>query len=80
MWLSDTSVKRPILATVASLLLLAFGLMAFDRMSLREYPNVDAPIVTIDTKYLGASAKVVENRITKTSDEINLARAVIKNS
>lgn len=65
MWLSDTSVKRPILATVASLLLLAFGLMAFDRMSLREYPNVDAPIVTIDTKYLGASAKVVENRITK---------------
>ena len=65
MWLSDTSVKRPILATVASLLLLAFGLMAFDRMSLREYPNVDAPIVTIDTTYLGASAKVVENRITK---------------
>ncbi|WP_040727051.1 efflux RND transporter permease subunit [Thiomicrorhabdus sp. Kp2] len=65
MWLSDTSVKRPILATVASLLLLAFGLMAFDRMSLREYPNVDAPIVTIDTSYLGASAKVVENRITK---------------
>ncbi|MDG6774195.1 efflux RND transporter permease subunit [Thiomicrorhabdus sp. ZW0627] len=65
MWLSDTSVKRPILATVASLLLLAFGLMAFDRMSLREYPNVDAPIVTIDTQYLGASAQVVENRITK---------------
>ncbi|MDG6778825.1 efflux RND transporter permease subunit [Thiomicrorhabdus sp. zzn3] len=65
MWLSDTSVKRPVLATVASLLLLAFGLMAFDRMSLREYPNVDAPIVTIDTEYLGASAQVVENRITK---------------
>lgn len=65
MWLSDTSVKRPILATVASLLLLAFGLMAFDRMSLREYPNVDAPIVTIDTEYLGASAAVVESRITK---------------
>lgn len=65
MWLSDTSVKRPVLAAVASLLLFAFGLMAFDRMSLREYPNIDAPIVTIDTKYLGASAQVVENRITK---------------
>jgi multidrug efflux pump len=65
MWLSDTSVKRPILATVVSLLLLAFGLMAFERMSLREYPNVDAPIVTIDTRYLGASAQVVESRITK---------------
>lgn len=65
MWLSDTAVKRPILATVASLLLLAFGLMAFDRMSLREYPNIDAPIITIDTSYLGASAEVVESRITK---------------
>ena len=65
MWLSDTAVKRPILATVTSLLLLAFGLMAFDRMSLREYPNIDAPIITIDTSYLGASAQVVESRITK---------------
>ena len=65
MWLSDTAVKRPVLATVVSLLLFAFGLMAFDRMSLREYPNVDAPIITIDTDYLGASAQVVESRITK---------------
>ncbi|BBP42327.1 efflux RND transporter permease subunit [Thiosulfativibrio zosterae] len=65
MWLSDTAVKRPVLATVVSLLLLAFGLMAFDRMSLREYPNVDPPIVNITTNYLGASASVVESRITK---------------
>ncbi|WP_319381128.1 efflux RND transporter permease subunit [Thiomicrorhabdus sp.] len=65
MWLSDTSVKRPVLAVVISLLLLAFGLMAFDRMSLREYPNIDPPIVTIDTKYPGASSSVVESRITK---------------
>ncbi|WP_130536624.1 efflux RND transporter permease subunit [Thiomicrorhabdus indica] len=65
MILSDTSVKRPILAFVVSTLLLAFGLISFERMSLREYPNIDPPIVTIDTKYLGASATVVENRITK---------------
>ncbi len=65
MWLSDTSVKRPVLATVISLILFAVGLLSFDRMSLREYPNVDPPIVTIDTTYLGASAQVVENRITK---------------
>jgi len=65
MWLSDTSVKRPVLATVVSLILFFIGLLSFDRMSLREYPNVDPPIVTIDTKYLGASAQVVENRITK---------------
>ncbi len=65
MWLSDTSIKRPVLATVVSLLLLAVGMMSFDRMSLREYPNVDPPVVTIDTTYLGASAQVVESRITK---------------
>lgn len=65
MWLSDTSVKRPVLAAVVSLLLLAFGLMSFDRMSLREYPNVDKPVVSIDTTYLGASAQVIESRITK---------------
>lgn len=65
MWLSDTSVKRPILATVVSLILFAIGLLSYDRMSLREYPNVDPPIVTIDTRYLGAAAQVVENRITK---------------
>ncbi|WP_024852018.1 efflux RND transporter permease subunit [Hydrogenovibrio kuenenii] len=65
MWLSDTSVKRPVFAAVVSLLLFAFGLMSFDRMSLREYPNVDPPIVTITTDYLGASSEVVDNRITK---------------
>ena len=65
MWLSDTSVKRPILATVVSLIIFVVGVLSFDRMSLREYPNIDPPIVTIDTKYLGAPAQVVENRITK---------------
>lgn len=69
MWVSDTSVKRPVLAAVVSLLLLAFGLMSFDRMSLREYPNVDPPIVTISTDYLGASAEVVDNRITKVIED-----------
>jgi len=65
MWLSDTSIKRPVFATVISIILVLFGLMAFDRMSLREYPNIDPPIITIDTLYLGASAQVVESRVTK---------------
>lgn len=65
MWLSDVSVKRPVLATVASMMLVAFGLMAFERMSLREYPNVDPPVISISSNYLGASAEVVESRITK---------------
>ncbi|MEW8046089.1 MAG: efflux RND transporter permease subunit, partial [Candidatus Thiodiazotropha sp.] len=45
MILSDISVKRPVFASVLSLLLIAFGLVAFDQLPLREYPNIDSPIV-----------------------------------
>lgn len=65
MILSDISVKRPVFASVISLVLIIFGIIAFDRLSLREYPDIDAPIVSIDTRYLGASASVVETRITQ---------------
>ena len=65
MILSDVSVKRPVLAAVLSILLVAFGLLAFDRLPLREFPNIDPPIVSIDTVYQGASADVVESRITR---------------
>ncbi len=65
MVLSDVSVKRPVLATVLSLLLIAFGLVSFERLPLREYPDIDAPVVSIDTVYRGASANVVETRITR---------------
>jgi len=63
--LSDISVKRPVLAAVMSILLVAFGLLAFDRLPLREFPNIDPPVVSIDTVYRGASADVVESRITR---------------
>ena len=65
MWLSDISVTRPVFATVINLLLVAFGLVAFDRLSLREYPDIDPPIISIRTEYIGAAAAVVESRITK---------------
>jgi len=65
MILSDVSVTRPVFAAVMSLLLLAFGLLSFDRLPLREYPDIDPPIVTVDTTYPGAAANVVENRITE---------------
>lgn len=65
MILSDISVKRPVFASVISLVLIIFGIIAFDRLSLREYPDIDAPIVSIDTAYPGASASVVETRITQ---------------
>ena len=65
MLLSDISVKRPVFASVLSLLLVAFGLLSFDRLSLREYPDIDPPIVSIDTTYPGASAHVIDTRITE---------------
>jgi multidrug efflux pump len=65
MILSDVSVRRPVLATVLSLLLVAFGLVAFDRLPLREYPDIDPPVVSVDTVYPGAAANVVETRITQ---------------
>ena len=65
MLLSDISIRRPVFASVISLLLVAFGIISFDRLTLREYPDIDPPIVSIETKYPGASANVVETRITQ---------------
>ncbi len=65
MLLSDLSVKRPVFATVISLLLVAFGLITYDRLPLREYPNIDQPVITIKTTYTGAAANVVETKITQ---------------
>ena len=65
MTLSDISVTRPVLAAVMSLLLVAFGIVAFERLSLREYPDIDPPVVSIETIYPGAAANVVETRITE---------------
>ncbi|MDF3048046.1 MAG: multidrug efflux pump [Candidatus Midichloriaceae bacterium] len=65
MWLSDTSVKRPILAAVLNIIILVFGVIAFSKLPLREYPDIDPPIVSIVTTYKGASAAVIENQITE---------------
>lgn len=65
MLISDLSVKHPVLAIVLSLLLVAFGFIALERLALREYPDVDPPVVSVETAYSGAASKTVENRITK---------------
>lgn len=65
MIISDISVKRPVFASVISLLLIAFGLVSFERLSLREYPDIDPPIVTVEVDYPGAPANVIETRITE---------------
>lgn len=63
--LSDLSIKRPVLAVVMSLLLIVLGVMSFLRLTLRELPAIDPPIVSVQVDYPGASAGVVETRITK---------------
>lgn len=65
MVLSEISIKRPVLATVMSLLVLLIGLIAFDRLTVREYPKIDLPVVTVETTYPGASASIIENQITQ---------------
>ena len=65
MWLSDTSVKRPVFATVLSLLLIAFGALSFRDLTVREYPDIVPPVVSVTTNYPGASAAVVETRVTQ---------------
>lgn len=69
MKLSDTAVLRPVFATVLSLLLIIFGLVAFQSLPLREYPDIDPPIVTIDTTYRGASAAIIDSQITQIIEE-----------
>ncbi|MCP4988931.1 MAG: efflux RND transporter permease subunit [Colwellia sp.] len=65
MILSDLSVKRPVFATVINLLIVTFGIVAFLMLPLREYPDIDPPIVNISTNYSGASAAIVETKITQ---------------
>jgi multidrug efflux pump len=69
MLLSDLSIRRPVLATVASLLLVALGVMSFMRLTLRELPNIDPPIVSVQVDYPGAAAAVVETRVTQVLEQ-----------
>ncbi|CAN5782412.1 efflux RND transporter permease subunit [soil metagenome] len=65
MMLSDISVRRPVLAAVAAIILCVVGLACFTSLSVRELPSVDPPVVSVSTTYRGASAEVVEERITE---------------
>lgn len=71
MRISDLSVRRPVFATVISLLLLILGVMATLKLSVREYPDVSRPIVGVSVFYRGANAAVIESRVTQViEDEI----------
>lgn len=65
MLLSDISVKRPVFASVFNMLLVTFGIVAFFMLSLRQYPDIDPPIVSVTTEYPGASSEIIESKITQ---------------
>lgn len=69
MKLSDVSIRRPVFATVMSLTILIFGIISFTRLPVREYPDIDPPIVSISTFYRGASPSVIETEITDIIEE-----------
>lgn len=69
MSLSSLSIRRPVLATVFSLVILLLGFIAFTFLGVREYPAVDPPIITVSTSYTGANADVIESQITEPLEE-----------
>ncbi len=69
MKLSSISIERPVFATVMSLAILLFGIIAFTRLPVREYPDIDPPIISVITLYRGASPSVVETEITNILEE-----------
>ncbi len=58
-------IRRPVFSTVLSLILMLLGVVSFQRLTVREYPNVDEPVVSVNTTYPGASAAIVESQVTQ---------------
>ncbi|HVY80494.1 MAG TPA: efflux RND transporter permease subunit [Steroidobacteraceae bacterium] len=69
MRISEISIRRPVFATVISLLLVIFGLVALNRLAVREYPDIERPVVSINTNYRGAAAPVIENKVTQVIED-----------
>jgi multidrug efflux pump len=65
MWISDLSIKRPVLATVMSIVLILFGLVSLSFLSIREYPDIDPPVISVMTVYSGANAEILETTVTE---------------
>jgi multidrug efflux pump len=67
--LPELSIKRPVFATVLSLVLVLIGLVSYERLSVREYPAIDPPVITVETTYPGASAPIVETQVTQVLED-----------
>ena len=69
MVISEICIRRPVFATVLSLVVLLVGLVSYTRLAVREYPKIDEPVVTVETRYTGASAEIVESQVTKVLED-----------
>src|SRR5690554_1805064 len=69
MTLFALSIRRPVLATVFSLTIVLFGLLAFTQLGVREYPSVDPPFISVSTSWRGANADIIDARITEPLEE-----------
>jgi len=69
MQLPEICIRRPVFATVLSLIILLVGLISYTRLAVREYPRIDEPVVSVNTTYRGASAEVVESQVTKVLED-----------
>jgi multidrug efflux pump len=65
MHISEVTVKRPVFATVLSLFVILIGLASYDKLTIREYPDIDRPVVTVSTIYTGASSKFLKGMLLK---------------
>ena len=63
--ISELSIRRPVLSTVLTLIILLFGFIGYNYLGVREYPSVDNPIISVSCFYPGANADVIENQITE---------------
>ena len=68
--LSELCIRRPVFASVLSLVVLLVGLMAYSRLPVREYPNIDEPVVSVTTDYSGASPEIIESQVTQPLEEV----------
>jgi multidrug efflux pump len=69
MGISEICIRRPVFATVLSLIVFLLGLVAYERLNVREYPNIDPPVVNVETSYQGASAAIIETQVTQILEE-----------
>jgi len=69
MGITELCVRRPVFATVLSLIVFLLGLVAYERLNVREYPNIDPPVVNVNTTYPGASAAIIESQVTQILEE-----------